>query len=255
MIKIGRNDPCPCGSGKKFKKCHMGREDELALDGMGEISVEKSAMITSLPEVSYGRSREMAGALDIQELTGSRTGIRFVDLREYSDLNIFGSIHPKASEGKSGGVFINLYKTQPTDPHNVYLALSPDIDDSTLIHELAHVLDYLGGSKLMPGALEPFGLELNLPREHLEHPEEYGYWLNHLKQKFDVQLDADDSIILYLYQNGMLINGSEIQAGNRLVLRSKSDRIMRFLSSRSQEIDTLIRNLPGYIGPRNARDN
>ena len=20
--KIGRNEPCPCGSGKKFKKCH-----------------------------------------------------------------------------------------------------------------------------------------------------------------------------------------------------------------------------------------
>jgi len=24
--KIGRNDPCPCGSGKKFKKCCMGKE-------------------------------------------------------------------------------------------------------------------------------------------------------------------------------------------------------------------------------------
>ncbi len=24
--KIGRNDPCPCGSGKKYKKCCMGRE-------------------------------------------------------------------------------------------------------------------------------------------------------------------------------------------------------------------------------------
>lgn len=24
--KIGRNDPCPCGSGKKYKKCHMGKE-------------------------------------------------------------------------------------------------------------------------------------------------------------------------------------------------------------------------------------
>ena len=23
--KIGRNDPCPCGSGKKFKKCCMGK--------------------------------------------------------------------------------------------------------------------------------------------------------------------------------------------------------------------------------------
>jgi len=22
MGKIGRNDPCPCGSGKKYKKCH-----------------------------------------------------------------------------------------------------------------------------------------------------------------------------------------------------------------------------------------
>ncbi|HYG63495.1 MAG TPA: SEC-C metal-binding domain-containing protein, partial [Thermoanaerobaculia bacterium] len=21
-LKIGRNDPCPCGSGKKYKKCH-----------------------------------------------------------------------------------------------------------------------------------------------------------------------------------------------------------------------------------------
>jgi SEC-C motif domain protein len=24
--KVGRNDPCPCGSGKKYKKCH-GKED------------------------------------------------------------------------------------------------------------------------------------------------------------------------------------------------------------------------------------
>ena len=22
MGKVGRNDPCPCGSGKKFKQCH-----------------------------------------------------------------------------------------------------------------------------------------------------------------------------------------------------------------------------------------
>ena len=21
-VKIGRNDPCPCGSGKKYKQCH-----------------------------------------------------------------------------------------------------------------------------------------------------------------------------------------------------------------------------------------
>src|SRR5690349_8620565 len=24
MAKVGRNDPCPCGSGKKWKRCHGG---------------------------------------------------------------------------------------------------------------------------------------------------------------------------------------------------------------------------------------
>jgi len=28
-MKIGRNDRCPCGSGKKFKKCHKGPQFEL----------------------------------------------------------------------------------------------------------------------------------------------------------------------------------------------------------------------------------
>lgn len=28
MAKIGRNDPCPCGSGKKYKKCCLSKTDE-----------------------------------------------------------------------------------------------------------------------------------------------------------------------------------------------------------------------------------
>ncbi len=30
--KVGRNDPCPCGSGKKYKKCH-GKDEEAAASG------------------------------------------------------------------------------------------------------------------------------------------------------------------------------------------------------------------------------
>ena len=30
MQKIGRNDPCWCGSGKKYKDCHMELEEKLA---------------------------------------------------------------------------------------------------------------------------------------------------------------------------------------------------------------------------------
>lgn len=29
--KVGRNDPCPCGSGKKFKKCCLPKQEELRL--------------------------------------------------------------------------------------------------------------------------------------------------------------------------------------------------------------------------------
>ena len=28
--KIGRNDPCHCGSGKKFKQCCLGKKNEVA---------------------------------------------------------------------------------------------------------------------------------------------------------------------------------------------------------------------------------
>lgn len=30
MSKIGRNDPCPCGSGKKYKNCCLGKKQEQA---------------------------------------------------------------------------------------------------------------------------------------------------------------------------------------------------------------------------------
>ncbi len=255
MKKTGRNDQCPCGSGKKFKKCHMGRDDELALNELGDISVEEMGdRITSLPTVHYGRSQEIVDDLDIKELTGEAIGIKFVDLKTYSDLNLLGGTHFKASKGVSGGVFINIYKTIKADRDNVYLAISRDIDDSTLIHELAHVLDYLGGSKLAPGTLEALSLELNVPVDHLEHPEEYGRWLDYLKERFDTLLDADDTIISYLYQNGVLIKGKEIQEKNSLILRSKSDRIFKFLSENSPEIDALICNLSGYIGSGEVKD-
>ena len=30
MARIGRNDPCPCGSGKKFKKCCIDKQQAMA---------------------------------------------------------------------------------------------------------------------------------------------------------------------------------------------------------------------------------
>ena len=36
QAKLGRNDPCWCGSGKKFKKCHLGKDGESGRTGMIE---------------------------------------------------------------------------------------------------------------------------------------------------------------------------------------------------------------------------
>ena len=35
QIRLGRNEPCPCGSGKKFKKCCWGKLNQ------GEFEVKK----------------------------------------------------------------------------------------------------------------------------------------------------------------------------------------------------------------------
>ena len=32
--KVGRNDPCPCGSGLKYKKCHLNREPQTTDERM-----------------------------------------------------------------------------------------------------------------------------------------------------------------------------------------------------------------------------
>ena len=254
MQKTGRNAPCPCGSGKKFKHCHLGREDEILVDGMSEISIEMSDRITSLSPVRYGRSQEMAGALDIKELTGSSAGIRFIDLREYNDLNIFGRRPSRKEKEAKGGVVVNVLKTGKSDPNNIYVAISPGIGDGTLVHQLAHVLNHLGGAKLMPGIATPLSFDLGIPVEHLEHPHEFCHWLDYLQKKFNVQLDADDAIVCYLYENGMLIKEEDLEKQDRFILKSKSDRILKFLGERSAEIDALICELPGYIGSRVGKE-
>lgn len=40
MKKIGRNDPCPCGSGKKYKYCCLNKPPTLGIKVKEEIKIE-----------------------------------------------------------------------------------------------------------------------------------------------------------------------------------------------------------------------
>jgi tetratricopeptide (TPR) repeat protein len=49
MAKIGRNDPCACGSGKKYKKCCMARDETAALAAR---AVQPAAAPARLPSLA-----------------------------------------------------------------------------------------------------------------------------------------------------------------------------------------------------------
>lgn len=46
-MKIGRNDPCPCGSGKKYKKCCLGKDDDAHYNGISKSLVRFGHRTTS----------------------------------------------------------------------------------------------------------------------------------------------------------------------------------------------------------------
>ena len=245
MFKVGRNDPCPCGSGKKFKKCHLGREEEL-LDDLVELDEgEAGRRITALREVEYGRSRRMAEELDFRELTGKDGTVRFVDFQQY--LGVGFNPKPGPPKGTSAGMIINPLKTDPYDPGAVYIAITPEVNDSTLIHELAHVLDYLETGYL-PGSHHELSGETGIPTEHLDHTMEFARWLDYLRDRFGAKLDAEDAVVMFLKDREMLLTASEIKERDQVKLTLKSKKIMRYLVDHREEILPLIRELEGFIG-------
>jgi len=56
MTKIGRNAPCPCGSGKKYKKCHADRPMELK-----KLALEKAGALFRQRMAAERRRQEQFG--------------------------------------------------------------------------------------------------------------------------------------------------------------------------------------------------
>jgi tetratricopeptide (TPR) repeat protein len=68
MAKIGRNDPCACGSGKKYKKCRMARDEAAALAARPAQAAAAPARQPSL--ASYFQEHD-----DLDELTEASNAV------------------------------------------------------------------------------------------------------------------------------------------------------------------------------------
>jgi uncharacterized protein YchJ len=50
MTKVGRNDPCPCGSGKKYKRCCLPGEEAAAVHAAAEAAARAREAAAALGE-------------------------------------------------------------------------------------------------------------------------------------------------------------------------------------------------------------
>ena len=65
MGKIGRNDPCPCGSGKKFKKCCLGSPRKKLVTEETETKTPKSKFLAYVEKHEAGHIFNMITALQL----------------------------------------------------------------------------------------------------------------------------------------------------------------------------------------------
>ncbi len=247
FANVGRNDPCPCGSGKKFKKCHMGRESEIIEDKFSPDPGQAAQAITRLPPADHPRAREMAAQVEITSATGRKIEIKLVDLDAYRELGLGG--RPNQPEG-GGGVLINPTKTRALDPNAVYIALSPDVDDSTIVHQLAHAVDLIQGSRIPVGYAAELAGRTGVPAQLLEHPQPFGDILLDLAQRLEVELDAEDEIVAFLARREMLLTPEVVIEGKKEALVAAAEKTMRALKENQDEIDARIRARRGYIGKK-----
>jgi tetratricopeptide (TPR) repeat protein len=77
MAKTGRNDPCPCGSGNKYKKCCLTKDEAIERQRLAA-AVQPPASPPHLSSVAEEIARTLAVYDDSDELTDASNAV--VDL-------------------------------------------------------------------------------------------------------------------------------------------------------------------------------
>jgi len=89
MTKIGRNDPCPCGSGKKYKHCCMGKIDQSDKKSPAEQLIEEIREALNTGE--FGSLEEAQGFLD--RFTENKNKVPQLDFLGLSSEQVHRMLH------------------------------------------------------------------------------------------------------------------------------------------------------------------
>jgi len=92
-MKIGRNAPCPCGSGKKYKKCCLTQDEatraEKRTEALGDKRLYQELRSITERLAEKGKQRQAFESMDvntlIQELAGMDIDFSQDDLRAYAE--------------------------------------------------------------------------------------------------------------------------------------------------------------------------
>jgi sigma54-dependent transcription regulator len=82
MAKPGRNDPCPCGSGNKYKKCCLAKDEAASLAQLGSAKTRDE-----LIEDAARRSvPHLPGIHELKTAIAARLGMSEDNLNRYDEL-------------------------------------------------------------------------------------------------------------------------------------------------------------------------
>src|SRR6185369_3126928 len=91
MAKPGRNDPCPCGSGLKYKKCHAEKdaaaESERLAENKARIEAQEAEHREQVRQYGEFHRAKLAGLLEEGEDELTRDSNAVLDLIEAGELD------------------------------------------------------------------------------------------------------------------------------------------------------------------------
>lgn len=100
-MKTGRNDPCPCGSGKKYKKCCLNKTGDLSSAGMDSEGFIKSDLPKKVKDYFLRVERETQGNIILKAVSSLPSGMVAASNLEKGNRNIIISVVLRAFKNKT----------------------------------------------------------------------------------------------------------------------------------------------------------